>query len=67
MLDCIVHQCHHSLAMRVVDLRARQIERVGRAGRVPVSSRVIVRDSLTCLQQFSPGVGVILKFPVSQN
>ena len=31
----IIYQSHRSLAMKLIDLRARTIERVGRVGRVP--------------------------------
>ena len=33
IFECIVYQFHRSLLMKLIDLRARQIERVGRVGR----------------------------------
>ena len=49
----IVYQFHRSLAVKVIDLRARQIERVGRVGHVPARSRVTARVSLKCLDRLS--------------
>ena len=40
---------HHLLGMKVLDLRARQIERIGRVERLPGRWRVIARIPLKCL------------------
>ena len=50
ILKRIVCQFHLSLAMKLVDSRARQIERVGCVGRVPAHSRAIARVALKCLE-----------------
>ena len=49
ILECIVFQFHHSLAMKLIDLRARQIERMGRVGHVPARERATARVSLKAL------------------
>ena len=46
ILECIVFQFHRSPAMKLIDLRVRQIKCVGCAGRVPACSRAIARASL---------------------
>ena len=39
VFESIVYQFHRLLAMKLMDLRARQIERTGRVGSVPARSR----------------------------
>ena len=46
ILECIVYQFHRLLAMKLINLRAQQIERVGCVGCVPARSRAIARVSL---------------------
>ena len=46
IIKCIIYQFRHSLAMKLINLCARQVERVGHVGRVPALSRVIARVSL---------------------
>ena len=48
ILECIFYQLHRSLAIKLIDLRAQQIERVGRARLV--SARAIAHISLKDLQ-----------------
>ena len=50
ILECLVYQIRRSLAMKLVDLRARQIENVRGVACVPKRSRAIARVSLKCLQ-----------------
>ena len=45
----LLYKLHCSLAVKLIGLRARQIERVGRVGCVLARSRAIVRVSLKCL------------------
>ena len=46
----IVYQFHCSLAMKLINLHARQIESVGRVRSMPAHSRAITRVSLKDLQ-----------------
>ena len=39
VFDSIIYQFHRLLAMKLTDLRARQIERTGRVGSVPARSQ----------------------------
>ena len=48
-LECIVYQFHCSLAMKMRDLRARQIEHVRSIGCMPARSRAIALVSLKYL------------------
>ena len=50
LLEYIVYRCHRSLAMKLINLRAHKIERVGHVGCMLARSRAIARASLNGLQ-----------------
>ena len=41
LLECVVYQFRRSLAMKLIDLHARQIESAGGIRRVPARSRAL--------------------------